>query len=308
MLEGQLWAQSLKSLVEMTTSGAVTVSEVAEAFLSRIGEVEDRIHAWETFDPDYVREQAEALDAKRAAGDATGSFFGGPIGLKDIINTKRLPTHMGSPIWKDHHAGNDARVVAHLLWEDGLILGKTVTAEFAVHEPNGTVNPHCLTCTPGTSSSGSAAAVASGMAPAAIGTQTAGSLIRPASFCGVYGFKPTFGWLPRTGILKTTDTLDQVGFHSRDAHDLRLLFETTRVRGRNYYLKEERLAENPNRGKWRVGLLETHLDSYAPDYARGALEEFAGKVAGTDVQVERVVLPPNSSRRILFMGAFTIPI
>lgn len=296
MQNGQLWELSLKELAGMMSSGAVRVGDVAQSYLTRIAEVDDLVGAWECYNADYVLEQAAALDAKFKSNAAKGTMFGVPVGFKDIINTKVLPTRMGSPIWKDHHAGNDARVVAHLMWEDALVLGKTVTAEFAVHAPNGTANPHCLECTPGTSSSGSAAAVSTGMAPAALGTQTAGSLIRPASFCGVYAFKPTFGWLPRTGILKTTDTLDQVGFHARDAHDLRYLFEATRVKGRNYYLKEQRLGEVVRHNGWRVGLVDSHLDSHAPEYARMALSAFAKPLEEAGIEVVRVSLPEEFSR------------
>lgn len=291
-----LWAQSLTKLKEILSSGDVTALGVVDSFLTRIKCVGNKVGAWAALDLEGVREEAAALDRKKSEGGGVGAMFGIPLGLKDIINTKGLPTRMGSPIWKDHHAGNDARVVAHLLWEDALVLGKTVTAEFAVHSPNGTKNPHCLTCTPGTSSSGSAAAVASGMAPAALGTQTAGSLIRPASFCGVYGYKPTFGWIPRTGILKTTDTLDQVGFHARDAHDLRLLFETTRVKGRNYYLKEKRLAENPAKKKWRVGVVASHVSEYAPDYAHIALDAFGKSIESSCIEVVKLSLPEKFSK------------
>ena len=131
---------------------------------------------------------------------------------------------MGSSIWSKHYAGNNARVIDNLICSGAHIIGKTVTAEFAVHSLNETLNPHDITKTPGTSSSGSAVAVQIGNVPFALGSQTAGSIIRPASFCGVWGFKPSFGLIPRTGVLKTTDTLDTVGILSSHGSNLRNVF------------------------------------------------------------------------------------
>ena len=129
----------------------------------------------------------------RARGEALGTLAGVPVGVKDVFNTLDLPTEMGSPLWRGFTPGNDARSVFGLRRRDAVIAGKTVTAEFAVHTPGPTTNPHDPTRMPGTSSSGSAAAVAAGMVPVALGTQTAGSIVRPASYCGVFGFKPSFG-------------------------------------------------------------------------------------------------------------------
>ena len=157
-----------------------------------------------------------------------------PIGVKDIINTADFPTQMGSPLWNGFTPGNDARVVFNMKRAGGLVPGKTVTAEFAVHTLGKTINPWAPERTPGTSSSGSAVAVALGMVPAALGTQTAGSIVRPASFCGVWGMKPSFGLIPRTGMLKTTDSLDTVGFFAGHAADLQRLFDGLRVDGRDY--------------------------------------------------------------------------
>ncbi len=282
-----------RELAQRVASGALSASAVARAFLARIATVENKIHAWESLDRAYVAAQAEAIDRRVTAGEAPGPLTGVPLGVKDVINTLVLPTRMGSPLWKDHAAGNDARIVAQLRWAGAVVLGKTVTAEFAVHAPGPTRNPHHLGRTPGTSSMGSAAAVAAAMTPAALGTQTAGSLIRPASFCGIYAFKPTFGWLPRTGVLKTTDTLDQIGFHARCVEDLRPLFEAGRVGGRNHPLKEEQLARFPEKGSWRVGLAKTHLWEEAPIYARDALVQFVERVRGERIEVVATELPPS---------------
>ncbi|WIM05115.1 MAG: amidase [Candidatus Nitricoxidivorans perseverans] len=274
----------------------LSAREVTEAALRRIRDGDAAIHAWESVDEEYALRQAAVVDARIESGGEAGCMAGAPLGVKDVFNTEVLPTRMGSAIWRDHHAGNDARVVAQLRWAGAIIVGKTVTAEFAVHEPGPTRNPHNLDRTPGTSSSGSAAAVSAGMVPVALGTQTAGSLIRPASFCGIFAFKPTFGWLPRTGVLKTTDTLDQIGFHVRHMDDARLLFEAARIGGRDHPLKEERLASFPEKRNWRVGLARTHLWNEAPDYARRVLLDFAESIRCNAIEVVDTDLPAGFNR------------
>ena len=214
-----------------------------------------------------------------------------PVGVKDIYNTADFPTQMGSPLWKDFTPGNDARVVYHLKRAGANIVGKTVTAEFAVHALDKTLNPYDATRTPGTSSSGSAVAVALGQVPVATGTQTAGSIVRPASFCGVYGAKPSFGTIPRTGMLKTTDSLDQCGFLVIHAEDLRRVFDAVRVHGENYpkshaALSDPKRQEKKKGRKWRVAFAKTHTWEHAPEYAKAAIEKFIkrlGKEKGIDI-------------------------
>jgi len=212
--------------------------------------------------------------------------------VKDIFNTVELPTQMGSPLWAGFQAGNDARAVFNLKRAGGLVAGKTVTAEFAVHTLGKTLNPWCAERTPGTSSSGSAVAVATGVVPAALGTQTAGSIVRPASFCGVWGMKPSFGLIPRTGMLKTTDSLDTVGFFAGHACDLRRLFDGLRVHGRDYPLSDRALGDvarqSPPRGRpWRVGVVRPGVWAHAPAYARSALSEWVHRL-GSDPRFEPV--------------------
>lgn len=213
------------ALRERLANGSLKAVELAKDCLARIQAEEPRIGAWAWLDPDFVMHQAEALDRHRAAGRATGSLHGLPVGLKDIIDTARIPTENGTAIDKGRVPDKDAFVVERLKSEGAIIMGKTVTTELAYMHPSGTRNPHAPEHTPGGSSSGSAAAVAAGMVPLAIGTQTGGSVIRPAAFCGVTGFKPTFGSIPRAGILKQSQTLDTVGVFSRDPRDAALLAE-----------------------------------------------------------------------------------
>ena len=220
-----------------------------------------------------------------------------PVGVKDVFNTSDFPTQMGSTIWKDFTPGNDARVVYYLKNAGGVILGKTVTAEFAVHALNQTLNPHNIALTPGTSSSGSAVAVALGMVPISIGTQTGGSIIRPASFCGVYGFKPSFGLIPRTGSLKTTDSLDTIGFFVSHPKDLRNTLEILRVHGPNFpfsykALKDFKRQNKPINRPWKVALVKTHTWQYASEQAQNALLDFAKKIdSNIGIDLHEVEVP-----------------
>lgn len=246
--------------------GEITAADYAQACADVIDAMEPRVAAWAWYDRCRFESLAVRVDEdiaqRRAAGDCdlTGRLAGLPVGVKDIYNTEDMPTSHGSGLFAGYTPGNDARVVTNLRREAAIMAGKTVTAEFAVHTPNGTRNPHDLTRSSGTSSSGSAVAVATAMVPVALASQTAGSIIRPASYCGVFGFKPSYGTIPRTAMLKTTDTLDTVGFMARSVADLGLLFDILRVRGLNYPIVDAALAD-PRRRKpptrpWRVGVLE----------------------------------------------------
>jgi aspartyl-tRNA(Asn)/glutamyl-tRNA(Gln) amidotransferase subunit A len=198
-------------LRERLAGGTLSAVDVAKAYLAQIEAREGDVHAWAWHDPAFVLSQAEALDLHRRSGRPLGRLHGLPVGLKDIIDTLRIPTENGTPLDKGRVAGMDAYVVKRLKAEGAIIMGKTVTTELAYMHPGPTANPHNTDHTPGGSSSGSAAAVAAGMVPLAIGTQTGGSIIRPAAYCGVTGFKPTFGAIPRTGILSQSPFLDTVG-------------------------------------------------------------------------------------------------
>ncbi len=225
-----------------------------------------------------------------------------PIGVKDIYNTAEFPTQMGSALWKGFTPGNDARAVFNLKRNGAIIAGKTVTAEFAVHTLDKTLNPYDVTKTPGTSSSGSAVAVSLGMVPAAVGTQTAGSIIRPASFCGVYGAKPSFGMIPRTGMLKTTDSLDTIGFYSVYLEDLRRMFDAMRVHGLNYPISNAALTDTARQNKrkgrsWRIGFARSETWKYASPYAKEALEAFMEKLSRQrGIEVREAKLPASMKR------------
>ena len=196
---------------------------MARACLERIGERESTVGAWIHLDPDAVLAQARELDA----GAVRGPLHGLPLGVKDIIDTIDMPTAYGSGVYAGNRPAVDAAVVALARAAGALILGKTVSTEFAWFHPGKTANPrvpqNAAPCTPGGSSSGSAAAVADAMVPLAFGTQTAGSIVRPASYCGVVGYKPTYATLPRAGVKLLAESLDTPGVMARSPEDAALL-------------------------------------------------------------------------------------
>lgn len=262
-------------LMELVKTRKVSVEDIIKSCFERIDALEDKIGAWAFLDKERALKNAAAIDKKLADGSFKGSLYGVPVGIKDIFNTYDMPTAMGSPQWEGFTAGNDARVVHYLRMNGAVFPGKTVTAEFAVHAPDKTVNPNNYEYSPGTSSSGSAAAVASCMVPLSIGTQTAGSIIRPASYCGVYGFKPSFGLIPRTGVLKTSDTLDTVGMFARSVEDIKLIFESMRVHGENFPISHIKLSDKSRQEKgnrpWKVALVPKLTRKFSAPYAYEAL-------------------------------------
>ena len=205
--------------------GACKAVEATEACLARIEEREPEVQAWAHLDRAYALRQAEAVDAYRASGRPIGPLHGVPVGIKDIVDTRDLPTENGTPLDAGRRPSQDAVIVQRLRAAGAIILGKAVTTELAVFTPGKTRNPNDPQRTPGGSSSGSAAAVAAGMVPISVGSQTNGSVIRPASFCGVVGYKPSRGMVPRTGVLAQSPTLDTMGVFSRTIEDAALLVD-----------------------------------------------------------------------------------
>jgi Asp-tRNA(Asn)/Glu-tRNA(Gln) amidotransferase A subunit family amidase len=203
--------------------GHFTSEELVDACLAWIEEAEESVQAWAMLDSAHAREQARASDEARRRGRAVGALHGVPVGIKDIIDTADMPTEDGTVLHAGRRPRRDATVVALLRAAGAVILGKTVTTELAVYAPGKTRNPHDPDRTPGGSSSGSAAAVAAEMVPCAVGTQTNGSIIRPASYCGVVGYKPTHGLISRTGVLRQSRVLDHVGVFARSLPDAALL-------------------------------------------------------------------------------------
>jgi aspartyl-tRNA(Asn)/glutamyl-tRNA(Gln) amidotransferase subunit A len=195
--------------------GTLRAQELTEACLEVIEQREPEVQAWSWVDGNYALDQAKALDRFRASGRPLGPLHGLAVGLKDVIDTAGVPTENGTPLDAGRKPVDDAYVVRRLKQAGAVIMGKTVTTELMFRTPGKTRNPHNPAHTPGGSSSGSAAAVAAGMVPFALGTQTLGSMIRPASYCGVVGYKPSFGAIPRSGVLSQAPTLDTLGVFAR---------------------------------------------------------------------------------------------
>ena len=211
---GELLDLSLTALRDRLAAGACRATEIADAVVARTHAWEPLIRAWAHFDPDYVHAQARALD--HGTDRPRGTLHGVPVAIKDVIDTASQPTENGTPIDRGRVPERDAACVAALREAGAVIAGKAVTAEMAFLHPGPTRNPCDPSRTPGGSSSGSAALVAAGVVPGAVGTQTGGSVLRPASFCGVVGFKPSFGAIPTGGVLVQSPSLDTVGVFARD--------------------------------------------------------------------------------------------
>ena len=221
----RLAAMSATDAARSIAEGALSSEELVRACLERCAAVEPQVQAWAFLDHEFALSQAQAADVAKREGNPTGPLHGVPVGIKDIIDTSDYPTENGTVLHEGRTPSRDAAVISMLRAAGAIILGKTVTTELATYAPGKTRNPHNPDHTPGGSSSGSAAAVAAGMVPLAVGTQTNGSVIRPAAFCGVYGFKPSFGLIPRSGILRQSRTLDQVGVYARTMEDIALITE-----------------------------------------------------------------------------------
>ena len=252
-----------------------------QACLQRIEDREATVQAWAHLDPEYALAQARARDGE----PPRGPLHGVPIGVKDIFDTADMPTEMGSPIYAGHRPPNDAACVAIARAAGAVILGKTVTAEFAGTYPGATTNPHDPNRTPGGSSQGSAAAVADYMVMAAYGTQTGGSVLRPSSFCGIIGFKPTYGTFSRVGIKFAAESLDTVGLHTRTLEDTALLRDV---------LIGMPPAGLPERGTApRIGVCRTPLWDAAEPATVEAIEMAAHALADAGANVADLDLPPD---------------
>ena len=224
---------SRPDLIELTATqaaadiarGVISAEDYTGACLERIAAIEGEVQAFAHLDPEHALAQARALDRHKSEGRLIGPLHGIPVGIKDIFDTADYPTECGSPIFAGRRPAADATAVRKLREAGAVIIGKTVSTEFAYFHPGKTRNPRDLKRTPGGSSSGSAAAVAAGMVPLAIGSQTNGSMIRPAAFCGVFGIKPSHGLISRAGALTLSGVLDHVGTFARSIEDLALILD-----------------------------------------------------------------------------------
>jgi Asp-tRNA(Asn)/Glu-tRNA(Gln) amidotransferase A subunit family amidase len=272
---------SATEVVHGIQAQAFTCEDIAQACLERIRRRESVVKAWSFIDANTVLNEARALDAK----SKPGPLHGVPIGVKDIIETVDMPTQMGSPIYKGYQSRKDASCVAILRAAGALILGKTVTCEFAGVTAGPTTNPHDSTRTPGGSSSGSAAAVADYMVAVALATQTGGSIQRPSSYCGVVGYKPSYGLINTEGVKSAAQTLDTLGLMARSVEDIELT---------------ARALTNAARVKWlnpqtrvRIGVCRTYNWTDAEDATQRAIEEASHRLAKAGFAVlSRDLAPP----------------
>lgn len=274
----ELSATEIATLVARREASCV---EVVQACLDRIAAREPAVQAWAFIDPELALRQARALDQ----GTSRGPLHGVPVAVKDIIDTFDMPTGMGSPIYRGHRPAADAACVAQARAAGAVILGKTVTCEFAGATAGPTMHPHNPAHTPGGSSSGSAAAVADRMLPLAYGTQTGGSVQRPSSFCGLVGYKPSFGLINTAGVRPAAVTLDIVGLMARTVEDIELFA--------GIHTNSAPVKWLPTDGQIRVGLCRTHLWDTAQPETKAAVEDAARRLAASGLDVCEVPLPDD---------------
>jgi Asp-tRNA(Asn)/Glu-tRNA(Gln) amidotransferase A subunit family amidase len=272
---------SATELVAQTTTSKLGCEEVARACLARIQAREPAVRAWSFIDTDLVLKHAKALDADAKRG----RLHGVPVGIKDIIETRDMPTGMGSPIYRGYRSKSDASCVALLRAAGAIIFGKTVTCEFAGVTAGETTNPHDPARTPGGSSSGSGAAVADFMVPLALGTQTGGSVQRPCSYCGIVGYKPTFDLINSQGVKPAAESLDTIGLMARTVEDIEL---SARV-----LTNSAAVTWLPKGAATRVGLCRTYAWATAENATQHAIEDAAQRLANAGCIVSEVELPPQ---------------
>lgn len=278
---------SITELSQRLQNGSLTASELVRRCLTKIDEREAQIRAWVSVDRDGALVVAKELDEELAKGHSRGPLHGIPIGVKDIIDVRGWPTRAGSSLSSERLAANDAPVVARLRAAGAVILGKTVTTEYASFDPPPTRNPWNLDRTPGGSSSGSAAAVAAGMCVAALGSQTGGSITRPASYCGVYGFKPTIGRLSLEGIVPFSAPLDHPGPIASCVADLKLLF--------HMMSDAAEVTDSPQTSPLRIGVIESYFLEQADPEVAAATRAAAARLQLAGANVSVVPLPASFS-------------
>jgi len=276
---------SASRIAAATRAGKLSCEAVVGACLERIATREPRVEAWQHLAPEAALARARELDLSTGP---RGPLHGVPFGVKDIIDTHDMPTEYGSPIHRGHRPGRDAACVALMRKAGGVLLGKTVTTEFANLHPGKARNPHDPARTPGGSSSGSAAAVGDCMVPLALGTQTTASTLRPASFCGVVGYRPTWGDLRLSGVLEAAGSLDTLGLMARSIEDIALL--------RDVLLGMDPKPIATEVAKPRIGFCRTPLWEHAESSTQRLLEDAASRLARAGAQMKDAVLPPGFGR------------
>lgn len=282
----------------MIRSKEVSSEELFRACIERIEEREGTVRAWQFFDPELALKQAKDRDG----ADDGGPLRGIPVAIKDHTDTAEMPTGYGLPLYSNHRPTTDAPVVDRLRNAGAVVAGKTKLTELSLYHPTDTTNPQDASRTPGGSSSGSAAAVADFMVPVSTGTQTVGSIIRPASYCGVFGFKPTFGSILRSGILPLAASLDTVGLFARTVEDLSLFASvltgpyprhpSTRVaQPTDFRVRDFDESHTP-----RIAFVRTAQWPVAESSTRERIERLAGRLSDRGARVDEIELPEKYGR------------
>lgn len=279
-------------IVEGLKRGSLTPVQIAEHYLHKYEMAEPKVFAWEEYAYEKILEHYHHIDANKINWKMT-ALQGVPIGVKDCYNSEDFYTRRGSSIYKNYRAGNDARLIRKIKDEGAFVFGKTTTAEMSIHEPSKTLNPYNIKHTPGTSSGGSACAVATGMIPLSVGTQTAASTSKPCSYCGVYGYKPTFGNFPRTGVLKTCDTLDTLTLITNCVEDIEFVFNLLKLNGHNYPLINNNFKENNKTlKKCRIGIITDSKNINSKKFLQNDFESLKNELKQNKMwQVEYIELP-----------------
>ena len=261
-----VFSLKVEELVEKIKDAQITSVELCQIYIDRINKFEKDIKAWAHFDKKLLLEKAAEADEHRRLGKPLGPLHGIPVAVKDIVGTLDMPTQCGTVIRKGKSYSQNAEIIELLISAGAIVMGKTATAELAYLGPAKTTNPHDYSRTPGGSSSGSAASVASFMAPLSVGSQTGGSIIRPASYCGVVGYKPTYGLISRNGVLKTSEKLDHVGVFGRSVEDVALLAKTLIKKDKFDTASVHYSAENMLNETKKGPLFEPKFIFYKTDY------------------------------------------
>ncbi|KAJ9614541.1 hypothetical protein H2200_002678 [Cladophialophora chaetospira] len=283
--ESELYRLTASEVTNHLRLGDLTVEAYVRSLLSRIEAREPLVKAWAYVDPALIISQAQQLD--QVPPHLRGLLHGIPIGVKDVIYTIDMPTKHNSPIHEGSETRLDAAVVTILRKAGALIFGKTATAQFAaIHDGPATRNPHDLTRTPGGSSSGSAAAVADFHIPIALGTQTAGSIVRPAAFCGVYGMKPTWGAVSLEGVKLVSGILDTIGIFARSVEDLQLMADI-------FQCRDDIIPQSIDIKTSRFGILKTAMWKHAQPATVKSLEAAAQLLESQGASVKEITLPSD---------------
>ena len=287
------WRLSLSDGLRRMEEGALSAAEWVRSLLSRIDACEEQVKAWVQVDGEGALEAAKAVDEGRSAGEELGPLAGAPFAAKDIFGVRGLKLEAGTEIFKGRTASEDAECVARLRRAGAIALGKAVTTPFAQGDPSITRNPWNVERSPGGSSSGSAAAVGAGMIPAAFGSQTTGSTLRPAAYCGVPGLKPTYGRIPRTGVIEVSWNFDHLGIIARTVEDIaRILEVAAGPDGADHSAVQSpppAVNQTP-RKPGKIAYLK-HLLALASEEVVEWTERAVARVKSKGIEVEEVELP-----------------